>query len=330
MASVKRHAIIVVPPGRGGKIRDIGLRRWLSRGTLACAEPTVEILNRVLPLLHHEVALTGLAALRFWGQTGERSAAWMAAADPVHLETMMNDLRLHALSDDELDVTEIKSVFDELQNALGGDGTMAFARIGSHGYLRGDTEMATSSVSAEIADGSAVGEFMPTASASDNNSTDAYHRLQSELQMSLHEQDINRIREAAGKRAVNSLWFWGGGVAPEKDVRPIPPLFSADPLFRGYWESCTGVVENWDGDFARCLELAISGFVVVTPDVADAARKTTIERDLENIRALLLSGEISKVTLLFRDGLSVIHRRFDRFKFWRGISPFVAERTADE
>jgi hypothetical protein len=330
MASVKRHAIIVLPPGCGDKIRDISLRRWLSKGILDYAEPTAETLNMVLPLVNHDVALTGLAAFRFWGQTGERSSAWMAAADPVHLEAMMNDLRLHALRDDELDVTEIRSVFNELQKALGGDDGTVFARIGSYGYLRGDPEMATSSVSAEIANGTAVSEFMPASSADDNTSTDTYHRLLSELQMSLHELDVNRNREAAGKRAVNSLWFWGGGVAPEKDVRPIPPLFSADPLFRGYWESCTGVVENWNGDFARCLNLAVSGFIVVTPDAADSTRDTTIDDDLENIRRLLLGGEVSKVTLLFRDGLTAVLGRYDRFKFWRGVSALLSERIADE
>ena len=45
----------------------------------------------VLGVIAHALPAAGLAALRFWGQTGERSDAWIAAADPVHLEARLSE-----------------------------------------------------------------------------------------------------------------------------------------------------------------------------------------------------------------------------------------------
>ena len=178
----------------------------------------------------------------------------------------------------------------------------------------------SAAVSAEVANGSSADRFMPTGVGSES-----YHRLLSEMQMSLHEHPVNNAREAVGKRVVNSLWIWGGGIAPDREVRPIPPLFSDDPLFRGYWESCTGVVEGFTGKFEDCLDLALGGFVTVIPDIQDETRPSVLHECLGQLQRLLKNGRITKLTLLFRDGLSVQLRRYDYLKFWRGISPLLSE-----
>lgn len=307
-----RHAIVVLPPGWGGKLVQARQRRWLSRGTVSFTPPLDEMLNRVLPLIGHEPQASGLAALRFWGQHNERVATWMAGADPVYLETMRSNLRLHALSTDELDAQEIRSIFDGLQQTLGDDRNIAFTSMELCGYVRGDDEIETAAVSAQIADGAVADEFMPPAIASRG-----YHRLLSEIQMYLHPHDVNVRRESAGKRPVNCLWIWGGGRAPEKTVRPIPPLFCRDPLFSGYWQSCTGLVETWDGNLARCLDLCSREFVAVMPDAAAAAGGQIFAECLKTLRGLLAKRHLQSATLLFHDGLSVHLGKYDWLKFWR-------------
>jgi hypothetical protein len=319
------HAVIVLPPASGGQLSGQKHKRWLSKGRLAYAAPREELLLRVLSVIGQPAPQQGLAALRFWGQTGDRSSAWMAAADPVHLEATMSSLRLHALRANELPATDLHTLIEHLQSTLGSDYGVDFAAMGSCGYLCGDQQISSAAVSPDIVDRCTVDDFMP-----DADPTGIYHRLLGEMQMALHEHQVNNIREAAGQRAMNSLWFWGGGTAAEKEVRPIPPLFTNDPLFKGYWESCTGMVEKWHGDFDSCLNIAMNGFVAVPPDVHDNSRPVIQADYLEKLHRLLSNGSISKLTLLFRDGLSAELGRYDALRFWRTVSPLLVEEARDD
>jgi hypothetical protein len=320
-----RHAVVVLPPGTSGRVTGQKNQRWLSKGRLGYAAPREEMLLRVLSVIDQPEPKQGLAALRFWGQTGDRSAAWMAGADPVHLEATMNNLRLHALRASEMPATDLHVLFEHLQRTLGDGYDVDFAHLGNCGYLRGDQPITSAAVSTDIVDRCNVDEFMP-----DTGTTAEYHRLLGEMQMALHEHEVNKDREAAGLRAVNSLWFWGGGIAPEKEVRPIPPLFTNDPLFKGYWESCTGVVDEWTGDFDHCLDIAINGFVAVPPDIQDDSRPAVQAEYLDKLRLLLRNGSLNKLTLLFRDGLSVELGRFDALRFWRTVSPLLLETAHND
>ena len=271
--------------------------------------------SRVLPAIGISPPEEGLAALRLWGQTGDRPNVWIAAADPVHLEPRLDHLCLHALEGPQSPKSDLRAIFDFLQNSLGTDSNFAFARIGRHGYLRGDSAIATAALSASVLDGLEPDEYMPAV-----EDTAAYLTLTSELQMSLHEHEVNIRREAEGLLPVNSVWLWGGGRAPEKKVQVLPPFFGNDPLFQGYWESCTGVVAPWPGNFSECLDFAVKDFVVVTP-VSDELELLGIW--LEELRGHLGSGRLDRLVLLFRDGLTAELGRFDAFRFWRRSSELL-------
>jgi hypothetical protein len=43
-----------------------------------------------------------------------------------------------------------------------------------------------------------------------------WYKLLNEMQMFLHQHEVNQDREHRGLLPVNSLWFWGGGDLPEK------------------------------------------------------------------------------------------------------------------
>ena len=282
------------------------------------------MLGSVLGAIGHSVPAEGLAALRFWGQTGERSGAWIAAADPVHLEARLDHLCLHALRADAISRTDLRELFDYLQKTLGDDDRYAFARLGRLGYLRGADPIATAAVSPEVVDGRAPDEYMP---AGENVAT--HDKLLSELQMALHSHELNQRRTAGGRHSVNSIWFWGGGIAPEKDARPIPPLFADDPLFRGYWNSCTGVTEGWKGNFDQCLSIAPDGFVAVVPDEVDYSHSAAMASYLENLRDILKRGDLRRLTLLFRDRLKIEIGKNDALRFWRRVSPLLMEASDD-
>ena len=262
----------------------------------------------------------GLAALRFWGQTGERSGAWMTAADPVHLETRLNDLRLHAIGDNDLSLTDIRALFDHLQDTIGSE-NVAFARLGHFAYLRGAADMASAKVSSQLVHGRLLEDVRPRGEGSES-----HDRLLSEMQMSLHEHEINNNRERLGRPVINSLWLWGGGSAPEQSTRQILPLFSDDPLFRGFWLSRTGIAEPWLPDYAAIARFATDGFVSVIPECDRSGAPVDVLQCLRRLRALLDSRKLRELTLYFRDGLKIELSPLDRYRFWRRESPLLGDR----
>ena len=103
MCGDKAVAEIVVLPAIGGsRLRDDSITAWLSRATLSRANEPKELLATVLDALNRPYPEQGLAALRMWGQTGDRPTVWLAAADPVYLEPRLDHLCLHALDDDAM------------------------------------------------------------------------------------------------------------------------------------------------------------------------------------------------------------------------------------
>jgi len=60
-----------------------------------------------------------------------------------------------------------------------------------------------------------------------------FHALMNEAQMLLHEHPVNAGREARGELALNSIWFWGGGVIDASKARPFSTVVGDDPLTRG-------------------------------------------------------------------------------------------------
>jgi len=322
--SQQSHAVVVLPSGMYAGLCRQGHSKWLSHGRVLASDETGDMLARVLGAIGHAVPDAGLAALRFWGQTGERATAWIAAADPVHLEAQLDHLRLHALPGEKHADGEMRDLFVYLQATLGDDGRHGFVWQGRCGYLRGGEPLATAAVSSRVVDGCAPDDFMPGA---DVNAT--HDQLLCEIQMALHDHEINLRREASGTRPVNSLWLWGGGTAPEPQARPIPALFADDPLLRGYWHSCDGAVASFGGDFARCLRDAPRGFVAVMPEEGEYSQDAALERSLAELRAMQQQGRLHKLTLLFSDGPGMAFRRGNRWQFWRRVPPLVKETKHD-
>jgi hypothetical protein len=86
-------------------------------------------------------------------------------------------------------------------------------------------------------------------------------------------------------------------------------------LLTGYWESATAVSDDWPGSFAQCADASLRGFVAVTAE--DDQRSETLCRYLEELRGLLKTGRVSRLVLLFRDGVRAEVRRSQKFRFWR-------------
>jgi hypothetical protein len=317
----KSAAVVVLPAVSDGRLPDQSLRRWLAKSLPQRMPESTELLATILDVLNMPCPDSGLAALRMWGQTGERPSAWIAAADLVYLEPRLDHLCLHAQARVDVPTSDLRSLFDHLQRSLEDGSDFGFARIGSCGYVRANDPMATASLPAYVVDQQKPDEFMPS-----GDDAASYRNLISEIEMALHDHEVNLQRQAKGQSPINSLWLWGGGVAPQQQTRPHPPLFSDDPLLKGYWYSNTGVVEPWaerngaDG-ISRCLEASVSGFVAVVPESPNDVEN--LQGCLSELRAALRAGALSRLTLIFRDGVKVDVLDKDKYCFWRGNAPLL-------
>ena len=213
----KNAAIVVLPPVSGGRLKDASLRTWLAHSDLSFEAGPRELLDRVI----HEIGLpypdSGFAALRMWGQTGDRPANWIAAADPIYLEPRLDHLCLHALQTTSVGPAQMRALIDHLQRTLGDDSGFGFTRLGNCGYLSAKRPIATASMPAYVIDQQKPDDFLPS-----GDNAAAHRNLLSEIEMALHEHETNQQRVAYGLQPVNSLWLWGGGMAPEKITRPQP------------------------------------------------------------------------------------------------------------
>ena len=301
--------MVVLPAVSGGRLKNPALRRWLARAELTQATEPKESLGCILGVLDLPTPESGLGALRMWGQTGDRPTVWVAAADPVYLEPRLDHLCLHSLAGGVASASDLRPLFDHLQKTLLDNSNYGFARVGSCGYLRAMNPIATADSPSYVVNGQMPNDFMPS-----GDDADGYRSLTSEVEMALHDHEVNLRRQRHGLQPVNGLWFWGGGYAPKQHNEPHPPLFANDPLLKGYWLSKTGFVAPWPGNIADCLEASVAGFVAVTP-VADDPE--LLESCLLELREALNSGRLSRLTLMFRDGIEAVVERSHAWRVWR-------------
>jgi len=316
----KNAAIVVLPPVSGGLLENQSLRAWLAHSDLTREPGPIEPLAQVVQELGFPYPEQGFAALRMWGQTGDRPSNWVAAADPVYLEPRLDHLVLHALRRVGVQPAELRVLIDHLQTTLADGKQYGFMRLGSYCYLSARLPIATASVPAYVVDKKKPDDFLPS-----GEDTAEHRNLLSEIEMALHEHEVNLKREANGHLPVNSLWLWGGGTAPEQKTRAQPPLFSDNALLAGYWNSATGVVESWPGDIRTCIEKSVAGFVAEVPEFADSP--APLDSCLDELRDALRSGRLSSLTLLFRDGLRAHVRRNHALRIWRRSYRLLDEAT---
>ena len=309
-----RIAAVWLPLPDTASFRDPSLIRWLSRGDVERNAVPTEPLDALAALFDIEVPAEGRASLRFYGQTGDTPAVWMAGADPVYLEPRLDHLFLHAIPPGELPVPAFRGLFDHLQKTLAQSGEFAFARVGAYGYLRADREFAAASLSAQAIDQLIPNDWMPAGAGANS-----YRQLLSEIEMALHEHSANLERVAAGRFPVNSLWLWGGGTLPDVARRKdLPPLFSNDPLLIGFWRRAGASMVALPVSVAECVSITEGGFATMLPVTEEVV--PLIEPSLDALRVALHGGRLDEVRLQFSNGLRLTLRRRHRFRYWHSGS----------
>jgi hypothetical protein len=293
---------------------DGAARRWLAQGDVAFEENPRTVLSRVLAVTATEGPSSGLAALRAWGDAGQKPKGWVCGADPVFLQSQLDRLFLRSPASGELSVSELSAFVAALEKSLPSSVEPQFRVLGENSYFFADEPIVTADLPANVLNGLVPPRYMPRgANAAGHN------RLVSEVQMALYENAPNLARIAAGKEAVNSLWFWGGGQVPEVSQVLNTCLYSNDALLRGYWLAANAEVNAAPVASAECVELASTEAVVDCRLFGQ--QETSI---ITMLRECLARRVTRELVVMLADGISVRLQHRDRLRFWRRESSLIA------
>ena len=200
------------------------LERWLVRGdagTLAAGT-----LASILASQYGLADPVPYGAISFAGE-GVAAPAANLRADPIHLEVGQVAAALHDASHLAITPPEAQALTTSLTQLFADVGLRFVAPTPQRWYVF-------------VPEGE-IPATRPIDEAMRENSAAALPRgpgrirwpaVLTEAQMLLASHEVNLRREAEGKPAINSVWFWGGGAAPA--VRPRYAIVHArDPLARG-------------------------------------------------------------------------------------------------
>ena len=251
---------------------------------------------------------------------------WMRA-DPVHLQVGRDSLDLADSAAFEVSRAESQALVDALNRHFGQ--TMLFQPLRpARWYLRLEKAPDVQTTPAAAARGVAIDEKLPSG-------PDAmrFHALMNEAQMLLHEHPVNAEREARGVPALNSIWFWGGGVIAAAKARPFSAVIAGDPLARGLALAAGIPAHALPKDADSVLAaLEDEGRALVVLDAPREAQlgggRTALERDwFGPLLAALKSGRIGMLTLHLCGAGSLLEVetvRSDLRYFWRLRKPLSA------
>ena len=251
---------------------------------------------------------------------------WMRA-DPVHLEVGRDSLGLADSSAFEISRTESEALVEALNSHFGQTMLLDPLRP-ARWYVRLEKAPDMQTTPAAAARGAAIDDKLPAG-------PDAlrFHALMNEAQMLLHEHPVNAGREARGEPALNSIWFWGGGVIDAAKARPFSAVIADDPLAHGLALAAGIPALALPQDAGSALAaLGGEGRVLVVFDAPREAqlrgRSAALERDwFLPLIALLKSGRIGMLTLHLcgADSLLEVETvRSDLRYFWRLRRPLSA------
>ena len=248
-----------------------------------------------------------VAALTRQLDAGDAVGAIWLRADPCRIQADINGARLLDHGDTlDLDAQDVAQLLPALRTLFGDAGMPIDAPAPTRWYLRLAPSTPLPAFTApDDALGDDVFEHLPEGSQGRR-----WRSLLTEAQVVLHNHPWNAQRMAAGRRPVNSLWFWGGGELPDQ-VR--------SPHARAH---C-------DDELAAALAAAAGTRAPLPPrfdvDDGDALFDLSAQRDLQALErdwlqpalAALAGGRLASLVLDTEDGTTFTLARGQRWRFWR-------------
>jgi hypothetical protein len=262
----------------------------------------------------------------------ESRADWWLRADPVHLHADLHRVLLYDARGLDIELQEAQALAAECNHRLGGDDWVLQTPTARRWYLRLNDDPAIATHSLYEAVGHDINSLLPRGEAAQR-----WQALLTEIQMLFYESEVNRERERNGRPLINSVWFWGAGVAPQALRKPpAADIFADDPLTRGLTLCAQNAVADLPAgadDWHRLC--AYDGTSLV---VTDTLRDGLVDRDFHHWSAQLQQLEqdwfepcvklfndkqLDQLILDPVDGRIYSISRSDLRRFWQRTKPLT-------
>ncbi len=243
------------------------------------------------------------------------SGAWLRA-DPVHVSPDMHGARLLAHGD-ALAMTEedAAQLLPALRPVFGDAGFPLDTPHPSRWYLRLSAETQLPAF-ADIDD--VLGDDL-LAHLPEGDAGRRWRALMTETQILLHQHPWNARRQAEGKPAINSLWFWGGGRLPDFVRTGFRQVRSRDVMLRALAKAAGVGPEDASPD---------EGDVLIDLRHLRNAEQWVTEALLP-LQQAVRKRELDSVCLDFEDGACFLLKRGQQWRFWRRPLSRLDAVTAD-
>jgi hypothetical protein len=244
---------------------------------------------------------------RLLDATDAADGRWLRA-DPAHVAADIATARLLACGG--LGVTpEERQAFERTLKPLFGDGGLEFSAPHPDRWyvrMRGDAELPVCAPP-EQAVGGDLAECLPSGPAGAR-----FRHLLNEAQMLLHQHPVNQRRSERDAAAVNSLWFWGGGVLPKQVASGFGMVASIDPVVAGL--ARLGRVALTDARRWADVPMREGALLADLQELdARAAHDDWLAPALDAVR----SGRLPALDVALPDGRTYRAERGQRWRFWR-------------
>jgi len=277
---------------------------------------------------HHQGTLP-VAALTYHSDACEAASGYIMRADPVHLRADQSSLRLFEADTFPMTQKEADALVAAFNSFYAGHGLQLQAPCPRRWYLllAAAPGIATAALS-EVA-GQDINAFLPQGEAAAH-----WRGLLNEVQMLLHDHPVNAAREQRGEPAINSLWFWGGGLSPDSLQSRVAMIATDHPLGMGLALQTTTPRVDAPAAVQELLPLVVDGVTLVINDaLASATRYGDVEHWLEALRGLekhwfgpmlvaLRQGVLNSLEIDPCNGMRFVINRRLQHCFWKRDRPF--------
>jgi hypothetical protein len=294
---------------RGALAGSSALARLLARADATLGAPGTDAqLLRHFDLLPRRVPVAPITRALDADDAGH--GAWMRA-DPAYVRADMATGRMLACGELGLDADACDQLLRPLRPLFGDEGFPISAPVPQRWYLSLPRDVDLPELaSPDDALGDDLHPHLPAGAVGRR-----WRRLLNEAQVVLHNHPLNDARVAAGQPPVNSLWFWGAGVLPDRVALAHRSVHSDDPLLLGLGRLAERPVRPLQSLLEAAPEL---------PALIDLRRLVDVAQLQAPWLPWALQQQSDVLRFDFADGRVFDYRARHRWRVWRRSLPAPA------
>lgn len=245
-----------------------------------------------------------VAALTRQHLVGDAGDACWLSADPAWVQPDMSGARLMACGQLLLNMDDARAIADALKPVFEDAGMTLNVSSPDRWHLRLPTQSALPDFDApEQALGEDLYEHLPQ-----GEQARPWRVLFNEVQVLLHQHPINAERRERGLPPVNCLWFWGGGVLPQRVATTLKGVIADDlPLLA--LAQCASI-RTQARDMASIIATNAGWLIDLQDESSDIIATTWWP-------SLLALSRRQSLVFAFASGERWLCRPWHRLRFWR-------------